>query len=49
VSVAIAVSSPHRDEAFDACRWLIDALKAEVPIFKKERYADGEMWVADPG
>ena len=47
VSVVVAVASPHREEAFEACRWLIDTLKAEVPIFKKEAYADGEAWVGD--
>lgn len=45
VSVAIAVAAPHRAAAMDACRWLIDTLKAEVPIFKKEHYADGDAWV----
>jgi molybdopterin synthase catalytic subunit len=49
VSVAIAVAAPHRNEALEACRWLIDTLKAQVPIFKKERYADGAAWIeADP-
>ncbi len=49
ISVAIAVSCPHRDQAFDACRWLIDTLKVEVPIWKKELWADGsEEWV-QPG
>jgi molybdopterin synthase catalytic subunit len=47
VSVVIAVASPHRAEALEACRWLIDTLKAEVPIFKKEAYAGGEVWVDD--
>ena len=47
VSVVVVVAAPHREEAFDACRWLIDTLKAEVPIFKKEAYADGEAWVGD--
>jgi molybdopterin synthase catalytic subunit len=47
VSVVVAVASPHREEAFEACRWLIDTLKAEVPIFKKEAYADGHAWVGD--
>ena len=42
VSVAIAVSAPHRGEAFDACRWLIDRLKEIVPIWKREHYEDGE-------
>ncbi len=45
VSVAIAVASPHRAEAIAACQWLIDTLKAEVPIFKKEYFSDGEAWV----
>ncbi|HEX4793523.1 MAG TPA: molybdenum cofactor biosynthesis protein MoaE [Humisphaera sp.] len=40
-SVIIAVSSPHRAEAFDACRWLIDELKKSVGIWKKEIWADG--------
>ncbi|HEV3232505.1 MAG TPA: molybdenum cofactor biosynthesis protein MoaE [Candidatus Dormibacteraeota bacterium] len=46
-AVAIAVAAPHRDAALEACRWLIDTLKSEVPIFKKERHADGETWVGD--
>ena len=41
-SVVIAVSTPHRAEAFDACRWLIDALKAEVTIWKKEAWEEGD-------
>jgi molybdopterin synthase catalytic subunit len=46
VSVVIAVAAAHRAPALEACRWLIDTLKAEVPIFKKERFADGsEEWV----
>jgi molybdopterin synthase catalytic subunit len=45
-SVLVAVSTPHRGEAFEACRWLIDALKAEVAVWKKEVWADGsESWV----
>ena len=40
-SVAVAVASPHRREAFEACRHAIDTLKATVPIWKKEFYADG--------
>ena len=40
-SVAVAASSPHRDAAFDAARWLIDELKKNVPIWKQERWADG--------
>ena len=45
-SVVIAVSTAHRAEAFEACRWLIDTLKAEVPVWKKEVWADGSVtWV----
>jgi len=44
-SVAVAVASPHRKEAFAACRHAIDALKARVPIWKKEHYADGSAWL----
>lgn len=44
-SVVVAVSSPHRAEAFAACRHGIDALKARVPIWKKEFYADGSAWI----
>jgi molybdopterin synthase catalytic subunit len=40
-SVAIAVAAPHRAQAFDACEYAIDELKARVPIWKKEQYADG--------
>ncbi|HEY8741187.1 MAG TPA: molybdenum cofactor biosynthesis protein MoaE [Candidatus Dormibacteraeota bacterium] len=48
VSVFIGVASPHRAEALEACRWLIDTLKAEVPIFKKEYYVDGgTSWVEE--
>ena len=44
-SVAVAVVSPHRAEAFAACRFAIDTLKAQVPIWKKELYADGQAWL----
>ncbi len=44
-SVVIAVSSPHRRAAFAACEWLIRELKRRVPIWKKEVYADGEVWI----
>ena len=43
-SVLIAVASAHRTAAFDACRWLIDALKRTVPIWKKEYFEDGAVW-----
>ena len=48
-SVAIAVASPHRAQAFEACRYAIDTLKATVPIWKKEFYADGAVWLEGPG
>jgi molybdopterin synthase catalytic subunit len=45
-SVAIAVSSPHRNDAFEAGRWLIDTLKETAPIWKQEHWADGSVeWV----
>jgi molybdopterin synthase catalytic subunit len=48
-SVMIAVSSPHRAEAFDACRFAIDTLKETVPVWKKEFFEDGEVWVGLQG
>jgi molybdopterin synthase catalytic subunit len=48
ISVFVGVASPHRAESLDACRWLIDTLKAEVPIFKKEFFEDGTSeWVEE--
>lgn len=45
-SVIIAVATPHRAEAFEACRWLIDTLKSEVTVWKKEVWGDGSTsWV----
>lgn len=44
-SVVISVAAPHRRAAFVACEWLIKELKRTVPIWKKEVYADGEVWV----
>ena len=49
VSVAAAVSCPHRAEAFDACRYAIDRLKELVPIWKKENWADGGTEWVHPG
>ena len=46
VPVIIAVSAAHRDAAFEACRYVIDRLKQTVPIWKKEIFEDGEIWVA---
>ena len=46
LAVVVAVSCPHRAEAFDACRALIDELKASVPIWKHQRFSDGSSeWV----
>ena len=44
-SVGIAVSSSHRREAFEACHWLIDRLKEIVPIWKKEHFRGGQVWI----
>ncbi len=44
-SVAIAVSAGHRAEAFEACRWLIDRLKEIVPIWKREHFRGGQVWI----
>ncbi len=44
-SVIIVVATPHRAEAFEACRYIIDTLKTTVPIWKKEVAANGEEWV----
>ena len=46
VAVVIAVSAAHRAAAFEACRYAIDTLKESVPIWKKEVFEDGEVWVA---
>jgi molybdopterin synthase catalytic subunit len=43
-SVLIVVASAHRGAAFEACRWLIDMLKRQVPIWKKETFVDGATW-----
>ena len=45
IPVIIAVSSPHRKASFAACQYAIDTLKETVPIWKKEHFADGEVWV----
>ncbi|MGY3212726.1 molybdenum cofactor biosynthesis protein MoaE [Mucilaginibacter sp. HD30] len=46
IPVVIAVAAAHRAAAFDACRYIIDTLKETVPIWKKEVFEDGEVWVA---
>lgn len=48
-SVFIAVASAHRADAFEACRFVIDTLKTSVPIWKKEHYQDGEVWIEGYG
>jgi molybdopterin synthase catalytic subunit len=49
LAVVVAVSCPHRAEAFDACRALIDELKASVPIWKHQHFTDGTSeWVGTP-
>ncbi len=47
-AVVVAVSSPHRATSFEAARFGIDTLKSTVPIWKKERWADGESWGLEP-
>ena len=47
ISVGVAVSAPHRDEAFASARFLIDELKAKAPIWKKEHWPGGSEWVAE--
>jgi molybdopterin synthase catalytic subunit len=46
-AVVVSVSSPHRGEAFDAAAFVIDTVKATVPIWKRETWADGEGWGVD--
>ncbi|MEM8487878.1 MAG: molybdenum cofactor biosynthesis protein MoaE [Bacteroidota bacterium] len=49
-SVVIGIATPHRGDAFEACRFLIDQLKIQVPIWKKEHYSDGKKeWVMGKG
>ena len=47
-SVAIVVVAAHREAAFAACRYAIDQIKKTVPIWKKEFYDDGEVWIEGP-
>jgi molybdopterin synthase catalytic subunit len=47
ISVAVAVSSPHRVDAFPAARYLIDELKSRAPIWKKEHWSEGAEWVRE--
>jgi molybdopterin synthase catalytic subunit len=48
-SVVAVAAAPHRHQAFEACRHLIERLKADVPIWKREVFADGSVWVGAPG
>jgi molybdopterin synthase catalytic subunit len=48
-TVVVAASAPHRGDALEACRYVIDTIKSSVPIFKKEVYADGSAWVGTEG
>ncbi|MDO8672163.1 MAG: molybdenum cofactor biosynthesis protein MoaE [Dehalococcoidia bacterium] len=48
-AVAIAVSSAHRREAFEACQYAIDRIKQFVPVWKKEVWEDGDVWVGREG
>lgn len=43
-SIIIAVSSAHRKAAIEACHWVIDEIKAHVPVWKKEYFTDGSTW-----
>ena len=47
ICVVIGVSAPHRAAAFEACRYGIDRLKQDVPIWKRETYEDGESWLSN--
>jgi molybdopterin synthase catalytic subunit len=44
-TVVVACGAPHRSDALEACRWMIDMIKGTVPIWKREMYADGSSWV----
>ncbi len=48
-TVVIACGAPHRGDALEACRFMIDEIKSTVPIWKRERYADGSSWVGAEG
>ena len=49
ISLIVAVASPHRAEAFAACQHIVDRIKQDVPIWKKEVFKDGEVWVGMEG
>lgn len=46
VAVAVAVSTPHRKDSFEACQYIMDSVKEKAPIWKKEVFEDGEEWVS---
>lgn len=46
VAVAVAVSTPHRKDSFEACQYIMDTVKEKAPIWKKEVFEDGEEWVS---
>jgi molybdopterin synthase catalytic subunit len=46
VAVAVAVSTPHRNDSFEACQFIIDSVKEKAPIWKKEVFEDGEEWIS---
>jgi molybdopterin synthase catalytic subunit len=48
-TVVVACGAPHRGDALEACRWMIDTIKSSVPIWKREGYADGSSWVGSDG
>ena len=48
ISLVVAVGSPHREAAFRACAQVVDRIKQTVPIWKKEYFVDGEVWVESP-
>lgn len=47
ISILISVQTSHREEAFSACRYLIDQIKLRVPIWKKEFYSDSSQWLEE--
>jgi molybdopterin synthase catalytic subunit len=47
-SIVVVATSPHRDAAFRAARYAIDETKARAPIWKAERFADGQLWIGAP-
>lgn len=47
-SLVVAIASPHRNDAFAACRYCVDRIKEMVPIWKKEVFRGGEVWIQSP-